>query len=521
MPALTALGDGTGGTHNAGFTPGDLDTSGQIAAVSAYQKLYICDGRPYSATLADSGYHKIDFLNDRLVGTASGAFSKGDVLTQENTEATGIFDETVENAGVGGDETWHLVYRTTTVPFNTTDEISSDGDPAITLTPDEVIYPPHWLNWTLTPDKGEFPEGGSDVMALAFGRIFINAKAHPHQWFATRINDPLDLLLVGDDVASAANSQSAEKAGLVGDTLVAIIPHKDIFTVFGCVNGMYVLRGDPAKNGFFSKLADNTGIFSNTSYCWDDRYNLYFIGNDGLYSVSYDALLSGQSATNLTKEHLPKLVSSMGLNRGTDRVTMVYDKNRYGIQVTASQRDGEWHAAFWIDLRTGGVFPEEYTGGQIPSSSYYFDARRSDQRTCLVGCYDGYVRKWDETVKSDIDDADASVAIDAYAVIGPVSSQNTRSKLKLNELSVRTGIDSDRLTISLYAAQTAAALITDIKNGVTPKTSKTFIVDKLLASLRQKLLAGSIAIKLSNNTVDSSFNIEKIDADISEIGRIK
>ena len=30
---------------------------------------------------------------------------------------------------------------------------------------------------------------------------------------------------------------------------------------------------------------------------------------------------------NLTKEHLPKLISSMGLNRRTDRIAMAYDKD--------------------------------------------------------------------------------------------------------------------------------------------------------------------------------------------------
>src|SRR4030042_155167 len=104
---LTALG------ATNGFTAGDLDTSGQVAVLPAYQKVYFADGRAYSATLADSGYHKLDFINTRLVGTASGSFTKGEVVTQETSEAAGIFDETV----TVGAETWHLVYRTTTVEF--------------------------------------------------------------------------------------------------------------------------------------------------------------------------------------------------------------------------------------------------------------------------------------------------------------------------------------------------------------------------------------------------------------------
>jgi len=503
MATLTPLG----ATH--GFTAGDLDASGQVAVCSAYQRIYFADGRPYSADINDSGYHKLDFINDKIVGTVTGTLTKGDSVLQATSLAAGIFYETIATDT-------HLIYRTTETPFNLTDLVTG---PTGTFTPSAVTYPPHWLNWTL--EAGTFPDGGSDIMALAFGRIFMNSKLHPHQWFATRINNPLDLALVTDDVASACNSQAAEKAGLVGDQIVAIIPNKDLFVVFGCVNKMYLLRSDPLRNGFFTVLTDNTGIFSSTSYCWDDKYNLYFVGNDGIYTISYESLLNSLPATNVTKDRAPKLLAAMATNRGTDRIAMVYDKDRYGIQITISQKDGAWHTAMWLDLRTNGIFPEKYAGGQIPASSFYFDSRTAAERTCLIGGYDGYIRRYDEATKSDIAADDSSVAIDSYVTMGPVAAMETRGKIKLNELSVRTGIDTDRLSIGLYSAVTAAKLIDDIKAGVAPKTFKTFTLDSLLPSLRQKLLDGAVAVVISNNTVDSSFSIEKVDADISEIGRVK
>ena len=207
----------------------------------------------------------------------------------------------------------------------------------------------------------------------------MNSVLNPHQWFATRINDPLDLLLVVDDVASAQNSQATEKAGLVGDQIIAMIPYKGNTMVFGCLNNMFVMRADPAKGGFFTTLSDTTGIFSDTSYCWDDKNNLYWVGNDGIYALTANAIIEGSPPTNLTKEHLPKLISNMGLNRRTDRVTMAYDKDRYGIEISVSQRDGEWSAIFWMDLRTGDVFPEEYQEAHIPTVLAYFDSRVKTQ----------------------------------------------------------------------------------------------------------------------------------------------
>ena len=345
----------------------------------------------------------------------------------------------------------------------------------------------------------------------------MNSIQHPHQWFATRINDPLDLLLVTDDVASAQNSQTTTQEGLVGDQLVAMVPYKGNTQVFGCFNHMFVMRADPAKGGLFTTLSDTTGIFSHTSYCWDDKNNLYFMGFDGIYALSAEAIIEGAPPVNLTKEHLPKLISAMGLNRRTDRVTMAYDKDRYGIEVSVSQFDGEWSAIFWIDLRTGGVFPEEYQEDHIPTSLFYFDARTKAERTLLAGCNDGYIRKWSESDKSD----DGSNAIESEVLIGPISGQSVRSKTGVTEISIKTGIDTDSITASVYSGQTAEKVIKNVTDNESPKVARTFNTDKLSPSIRQQVKDGAIGLKISNTTAASSWNIEKIDIQAGESGRMK
>jgi len=505
--SLTVLGAGHG------FTAGDLDTSGQVAVLPAYQKVYFADGQPYSATLADSGYHKLDFINTRIVGAVTGTFTQGEVVTQADSDAKGIVDEVV----TVGAETWTLIYRTTTTEFAAAKKITG-ADSEAYVTPaaaGNIVAPPHWLNWTLT--DGEFPDGGSNIMSLCWGRIFMNSIQHPHQWFATRINNPLDLLLVQDDVASAQNSQATDKAGLVGDQLVALIPYKGNTQIFGCINSMYVMRADPAQGGFFTTLSDTTGIFSNTSYCWDDKNNLYFMGFDGIYALSAEAITEGSPPINLTKTYVPKLISNLGLNRRTDRIAMRYDKDRYGIVVSVSQMDGVWSAVFWVDLRTGGVFPEEYIEEHIPTSFMYFNSRVKSERCLLAGCNDGYIRKWDETEKSD----DGDAAIESEVLIGPIVGDNIRAKVNISELSITTGIDTDSITVSLYSGKTAEKLTKNVLDGESPKVTRTFTIDKLAPSIRQKVEDGAIGIKISNNSADSSWSMEKIDAEISESGRIK
>lgn len=508
MASLTQLG----ASH--GFTAGDLDTSGQVSVVHAYQKSYICDGRAYSATIGNSGYHKIDWISTRIVGTVTGTFTQGEVVTQAGGGgATGIFDENVGSGATAKS----LIYRTTTAEF-VHSQVITGADSNATVTPADaakIVAPPHWLNWTLS--TGTFPDGGSNVTALCWGRVFMNSIQHPHQWLGTRVDDPLDALLVVDDVASAVNSQTTKKAGLVGDQIVAMIPYKGNTMVFGCLNNMFVMRADPAKGGFFTTLSDTTGIFSHESFCWDDKNNLYWVGFDGIYALSADAIIQGAPPINLTKKHVPKLITNMGLNRRTDRCVMKYDKDNYGIEVSAIQRDGKWKAVFWVALRTGGVFPEDYAEAHIPTTLAYFDARTAVERTLLAGCNDGYIRKWSKSDKSD----DGSTAISSDALIGPISGDNIRSKVGMDEVSVKTGIDTDAVTVSLYSGVTAQKLIKNVADDESPRVSKTFTVDKLLPSIRQNVEDGAVGIKLSNTTADSSWNIEKVDANVEEIGRIK
>lgn len=139
MTDISALG----ATH--GFSAGDLNIDGYVAAVPAYQKIYIADGRPFDSDINDSGYHVIDVVNTRLVGKASSEFYVGETLTQVTSDAKGIYQKTI----VRDDGTlWYLVYRTTTAEFDITNTITG-GISGATLIPSAVESPPHWLNWNI------------------------------------------------------------------------------------------------------------------------------------------------------------------------------------------------------------------------------------------------------------------------------------------------------------------------------------------------------------------------------------
>lgn len=517
MASLTPLGP----TH--GFADGvnNLDTSGYVAVIPAFQKVFFADGRTWSATISDSGYHVLDFINTRIVGAVTnGPFHKGEVVTQANNDAQGIFDQTVT---VGAD-TWNLIYRTNTTEF-IADEVITGADSTATIEPAtsaDIVVPPHWLDWTpaantFSATGGTLPDGGSNIGCLCFGRIFLNSMLNPHQWFCSRVFDPLDWDSASLDVAAPTTSQNA-KAGEVGDVIVAMIPYKDHYLVWGCANEMWLLQSDPLMGGVNRCLSKTTGIFSPTAYCWDDKNNLYFLGSDGIYSLSAEAIINAQPPENITKQRIPKLITSLGLNRRTDRVAMGYDKQRYGIEVSVTQQDGQWKVCWWLDLRTGGVFPDKFPSLQSPASMFYFDSYKSTERGLLLGGYDGWIRKFDEAEKNDEGDN----PIESHVCIGPfVADGEPRNTVDIKEISLTTGETTDGVTVDIFRAKSADEVITNVLANADPAATKTLTGDGLKNSIRDKVSGRAIAIRIENNNADESFSVEEINLSMRIGGREK
>jgi hypothetical protein len=304
---------------------------------------------------------------------------------------------------------------------------------------------------------------------------------------------------------------------------VAMIPYKDIYLIWGCANEMWLLQGDPLMGGVNRCLSKATGIFSPTSYCWDDKNNLYFLGNDGVYALSSDAIVSAQPPTNITIDRNPKLVTSLQLNRRTDRVAMGYDKKRYGILISVTQQDGQWATSWWLDLRTNGLFPMQWQSGHDAASMHYFDAYDDASRGLLLGGYDGYIRMEDETAKNDENAATNSFsAISSRVALGPiVQTGEPREKVGITETSLVLGDSSDGVTIEYHTADSADTVVNNVLIQEAPFLSKALTGAGLKSSVIDRVSGRAVAIVLSNDTIDSSFSVESVNVNLSGEGRKK
>jgi len=501
-----------------GFTAGDIVTSYYLGMVNAYQAVWFADGRKR----ADGCYHKLNFQNDVLTGTASAPFSRGETLTQAVSGAEGVFDESIG--------TLHMVYRTETTAFDTTNLITGAVSGS-TLTPSAITYPPYWTPWTtrtLTePAAGTgtiadatnyLPIGGSNIGCLYSGRLMLNTIQNPNQWIASRHRDPQDFQVSQDDVGTPVSSQTG-KLGVVGDQICAMIPFLDHYMYFGCLDEVWVMRGDPGYDAHITNTSRKVGMFGPESYAFDEKGNCFFLSMDGFYMLPANAGFEGGAPENLTYKRLPNLVTAIGLNRRTDRVCMAYDKERYGINVSITLMDGEYGVAFFWDLRLNALMPDTYgDSDHFPSAMLYYDSRKADTRGLLMGGHDGYIRKYDNDEKND----EGSNAIDAYCTLGPVQAFNQmRRQGQLSEMSLRLGDDTDGVDVQVYAGDGAETVVKNIKDADVPKAQETFAGGGRRPVYRPKTKGAVFAVQLRNNTAGERFALERITAKITDAGEVK
>lgn len=511
MTTLSALGS------DEGFTSGDLSTKGYIAVVPAYQSIYLADGRPYDADITASGYHKLDMVNTSLVGSPSGDFTAGEVVTQATSEAEGIFIETVGSGATAK----NLVYRTSTEEFDTTNVVTG-ADSSETLTPSAVNAPPHWLNWILkandwSDDGGSFPDAGSNIMCLYNGRIVMNSMNSPHQWFCTRQGYPtdLDISLAGDDAQAAQNDQTTQ-AGLVGDAITAFIPFKDIYLGFGCANSIWVLVGDPSS-GIIRNVTEETGVFGPKSWCRDNEGNIYTVGTDGFYKIPAGTMVGNGLIDNISLRLTPGLFESLGLNRRTDRVVLGFDKKKSEVHISISMQDGTWACNFIYNTLADAIYPDEYNLDHIPASYLYLNSYKDSERDLIFGCYDGYIRKFDEDTKNDDGET-----INSHYLAGPIFiGDMIRASARIKDIVVTLSEDTDQLKWKLYSADSAEKIKQNIENDVDPTYSGTFSSGGRQFSIRHKVKGEFLAILFYNDTLNKSWGVERVSLVLGYAGRGK
>ena len=511
----------------------DVDTTDQLVMFEAFQKAIVVNGA--ILRVADFINTKLSTADVRPNDSTNVAPMKGTILTGGTSGATMVVDYCSANNGAA----FIYGYTTSAATFDESSEVvtgtNASGTPTtvsftLNATPAEASTMPHWYNYTVYPTIGGVSFGSLPAKAylgcLYRGRVVLSGNPnYPHQWYMSRQSDIWDYAYLANDAQSPVVGNNAD-AGECGDIIRCLIPYKDDYLIFGCATTIWVLRGDPAAGGSLDEVDLTIGIFGANSWCFDGDGNLYFWGTGGIY-----VLPTGfGKIKNLTENTLPAIVADEDVDPSTHRITMGYDRKRRGILVCITKLSDGSNSNYWYDLRTGGFFPETYPDVCGAYSLFYYAANDKDYADLLLGCKDGYVRKFLDTAKDDDDGVGADTAINSYCTlpIQPLSPDGDHEG-KLTSLTVTNAGgasggdfgDTDEVDYSLYVGNDAEIVLEDIIDGATARETGTLSGTGRKERVRHRLRGAYLGIKLANSTAAETWAIEKIEGEVQPAGKIK
>ncbi len=217
---------------------------------------------------------------------------------------------------------------------------------------------------------------------------------------------------------------------------------------------------------------------------------------------------------------------------------MAYDRINYGINICITKLSDGSNSNYWFDLKISSIagadkpaeafFPETYPNECGPYSLFYYPANDPSLRDVLVGCKDGYIRKFDKTAEDD-NIGGSDQAIDSYTVLGPIPLSEGMNDGTLGNLNIVSAggesdgseTDSDDIDYSIYAERSSEKVIEAVSAGAS-KFSKIFSSPGYQKGNkdRRKIRGRFGAIKIGNDTATETWGFEKLVLDVKLIGRI-
>ncbi len=515
----------TGAMTELDTSSGAIDTTDQLNMFEAYQKVFIVNGANLKVA---------DFVNTKI--TDGNDFTnkpvKGDLVYQAGSDAAVMVVDYI-NSDATHTMYGYVVSGTFEVTTAITTAVSGGGD-VIFPSPAAPVSKPHWYDWTPydndTTTYGTMPNKAY-IGCLYRGRNVISGNPeYPYQWYMSRVGNPWDFAYIANDAGSPVAGGNAD-AGELGDIIRALIPYKDDYLIIGCATTMWYLAGDPAEGGSLNELDLTIGIFGANSWCFDGEGNMFFWGTNGLYVTPIPGTPKCISQINL-----PKLVKDEAADPSTHRITMGYDRTRAGILICITKLSDGSNSNYFYDLRSGGFFPETYADECGPYSMFFYTANDEDYKDLLVGCRDGYIRKFNDTLKSDNTTGDAAgagtVAIDGYVTFGPIPmARDPQLKGKLTGLEVITAgggsggsqSDSDSISYDVFTGNSAAKVIERLSADTTPNIAGIIGAPGRPrgGGVKRKVSGVYAGIKLQNNTVGETWGFEQLLIDMKQAGRFK
>jgi hypothetical protein len=293
--------------------------------------------------------------------------------------------------------------------------------------------------------KGQVPSG-CPLIARFRDRIVLGAADYaPHVWYMSRQADPADWDYDPTDLDSQrAVAGTSSPAGVPGEPLTAFSPYSDDYMVMGCTNSLWIMRGDPTYNGELDSLSNTVGIVSGDSWAYGPSGELIFMSRDGVYSLS----AGGQSfPSQVSREVMPE--EMININSQETTVLMEYDTRDRGVHIYLTPDSSNDRTHWWLDWERKSFWPVSLQSDHEPTALARLVAQASEDTGIILGCRDGWFRRY-----SDSNFSDGAYAISSNVLFGPIPLGNDYRAGTIKELVGIMASDSESVTFNVMVGDT-------------------------------------------------------------------
>tara|TARA_R110001599_G_scaffold58318_5_gene160785 strand:+ start:3655 stop:6747 length:3093 start_codon:yes stop_codon:yes gene_type:complete len=395
-------------------------------------------------------------------------------------------------------------------------------DPAVSAVQGAAGSISDWnaVNGELPGGDGKNGANGSDtsdgnarcpIIATWLGRIVLAGKADDSQnWFMSAVGDPLDWdYLTGSDETGAVKGSSTRQFGEMASAITALIPFSGTKLLIGGISSMHMLTGDPLwADTQQHALSWDVGIVGPEAWCYGPGNSVYFMGENGLYVLmpnDYDI----SQTDRLSAGKFDKTFA--GVNFDSASTMLAYDHEKHGVHifVTPSNQQVSAVGHYYYDRRSDSFWNMEYPAVVGPTAVYDFKSQSPGARRILLGGFDGHIRSFSETAKTD-----DGTAIDSYVWLGPIQTTSTR-EAKLTNLIAVLDRESADVNYSIHVADSVEeAKQSEAVHSSTWSSGRN-------GAHRMRARGSAIFIKLYNNSSNLPWVYERLTAMLAVAGKVR
>ena len=196
-------------------------------------------------------------------------------------------------------------------------------------------------------------------------------------------------------------------SGAIGEKILAVVPWHDRALVFGTIDSLWAVYGNPAREGSEKKnVSPHVGIISPRSICVTPNGMVLFLARNGLYAWQVGSQAHPEP---FSKRKVPEEL--LDVDASTTDVMMQYDHRSQGVHLFLTPSSGVG-THWWIDLENKALWPMKLTEDHQPLAAEIISI--SGYSNVVLGCKDGYLRRFSNTVATDDGEA-----LHSHLLLGP------------------------------------------------------------------------------------------------------